>query len=78
MATVEQIIASVLGISAKDIDDETTPDAIEQWDSFNGLLLVAELEKKFGVEFSVEEVASVKTVGDIKKLLQKHGVPDVT
>ena len=76
MATVEQVIGHVFGVSAKDIGDETAPGDIEQWDSFNGLMLVAELEKKFGVEFSVEEIASVKTVGDIKKLLQKHGVPD--
>lgn len=44
------------------------------WDSFNGLLMVSELEEAFGVEFTMAEVTSVKTVRDIKATLAKHGV----
>ncbi|MDP3778974.1 MAG: acyl carrier protein [bacterium] len=74
MRTVEQTISGVLGIDEGAITDSVTPADIKEWDSFNGLLVVTELEKEFKVTFSLEEVISIKTVGDIKKVLKKHGV----
>lgn len=74
MKTVEQVLSGVLGVDSKTITDFTQPNDIESWDSFNGLILVTELEKNFKVKFSLEEVVSVKKVGDIKKVLREHGV----
>ena len=67
-------MGQVLVVSPKIITDATKPEDIESWDSFNGLVLVTELEKNFKVKFSLEEVVSVKKVGDIKKVLKDHGV----
>ena len=72
MQTVEEVIGRVLGIDAGTLDDRTTPADVEEWDSFNALLLVTELEKNFYVKFSLEEVVGVKNIGDIKKILKKH------
>ena len=74
MKTVEEILSKVLSIDSKTISDSTQPEDIESWDSFNGLILVTELEKNFRVKFSLEEVVAVKNVGDIKKVLRRHGV----
>lgn len=74
MQSVEEVIARVLSIDPSTITDRTTPSDVEEWDSFNGLLLVTELEKNFHVTFSLEEVVAVKNVADIKKTLQKHGI----
>lgn len=74
MKTVEEILEKVLKVNAKTISDSTKPEDIESWDSFNGLVLVTELEKNFNVEFSLNEVVSVKKVGDIKNILRGHGL----
>ena len=74
MKTVEEVIAQVLHIDLSGITDASSPNDIEDWDSFNGLLLVAELEKMFNVSFSMDEIVVVKNVGDIKSALKKHGV----
>ncbi|MEK7083162.1 MAG: acyl carrier protein [Patescibacteria group bacterium] len=74
MKTVEELIAHVLHIDASNITDATSPNDIENWDSFNGLVLVTELEKEFNVSFSLDEVVAVKNVRDIKTSLKKHGV----
>ena len=37
-------------------------------------MLLDELESKFNVKFSLEEVTDVKNVADIKQHLQNHGV----
>lgn len=74
MGKLTAILARVLEIPEESITDETGPEKVASWDSFNGLLLVSELEEAFGVEFTMEEVTSVKTVRDIKATLLKHGV----
>ena len=71
---LEKIIAKVLGVDEALIANESGPDSIASWDSFNALLLVAELEKNFNVKFTLEEITSVKTVADIKKVLKSHGI----
>ena len=69
-----EIIARVLSISVSDLNDDSSPENIESWDSFNGLVLVDELENHFKVKFTISEITNVKNVSDIKKFLTSHGV----
>ena len=39
-------IANVMEIHVTDINEESTPETIENWDSFRGLVLFEELEKQ--------------------------------
>jgi len=68
------IISKVFSIQISEINDESSPETIESWDSFNGLILVDELESNFNIKFSVSEIADVKNVKDIKRHLNNHGV----
>ena len=68
------IISKVFSISISEINDESSPETIESWDSFNGLILVDELESNFNIKFSVSEIIDVKNVKDIKIHLNDHGV----
>ena len=61
-------------IKSSELTDESSPEDIENWDSYNGLLLVDELESEFNVKFTVEEVFDVHSIADIKKHLVNHGV----
>ena len=74
MKKLNSILSRVLEINEYSINDETSPENVDKWDSFNGLVLVSELEKEFNVKFTMEEVISVKCVRDIKEALKKHGV----
>ena len=68
------LIARVMGVPVSQINDQSGPETIERWDSFNGLVLVDELESEFKVKFTFDETLDVKTVADIKRHLQNHGV----
>ena len=68
------IISKVFSVSISEINDESSPETIESWDSFNGLILVDELESNFNIKFSVSEIIDVKNVKDIKRHLNNHGV----
>ena len=71
---VNAIIAKVFSISESQINDQSGPENIESWDSFNGLILVDELENHFNIKFSISEITDVKTVADIKRHLKNHNV----
>jgi acyl carrier protein len=64
----------ILGIPVKSINDKTAPENVESWDSFNGLMIATELERVFEATFTIDEVISVKNVGDIKKNLRNHKI----
>ena len=68
------IISKVFSVPVSEINDESSPETIESWDSFNGLILVDELESNFNIKFSVSEIIDVKNVKDIKTHLNNHGV----
>lgn len=74
VSILSAILSRVLEISEESITDQTGPENVSTWDSFNGLLLVSELEEAYGVEFTMKEITGVKTVGDIKAVLAKHGI----
>ncbi len=68
------IIANVMEEQVTDIDDESTPETIENWDSFRGLVLFEELETKFEVKFTLHELLNIKKIKDIKNILSVRGV----
>ena len=71
---VYEIIARVFSIPVSQVTDESGPENIESWDSFNGLVLVDELESHFNIKFTISEITDVKNVSDIKRHLKNHNV----
>ncbi len=69
-----KIIAKVMDISIDEITDNSSPETIPSWDSFNSYILLDELESEFKTEFTIDEVTETKNVSDIKKHLKTHGV----
>ena len=65
--TLFQIVSEVMNISIEKISDSSGPESIPEWDSFNMFVLLAEIEKEFNTNFSLEETLQIKTVGDFRK-----------
>ncbi len=51
------------------VNDETTADDIEDWDSLEHVNLVVATEKKFGVKFNMWEVGRIKNVGEMVDII---------
>ncbi|MCX6210736.1 MAG: acyl carrier protein [Bacteroidetes bacterium] len=62
---VNEIFIDVLENDSIIINDETTANDIEEWDSLNHIMLVVEIEKQFGIRFSANEVQGFKNVGEM-------------
>ncbi len=69
-----QIISKVMKIDIADITDELGPETIENWTSFNGYVLLNELETGFEVKFTINEAMDVKNIADIKRHLRNKEI----
>jgi len=69
-----QIISEVFSVDVSRIDENTSPENLEQWDSFNFYVLLNEIEKEFNIKFDIDETLEIKKIGDFKVLLQKRGI----
>ena len=67
------IVANVMEVQVSQIDEDSGPETIENWDSFRGLILFEELETKFNVKFTLNELLNVKKISDIKNILSVRG-----
>lgn len=68
------MIAKIMDVSESDITDESGPETIANWTSFNSYVLLYQLESEFNVKFTIDEAVDVKIVADIKRHLKNHGV----
>ena len=68
------LLSNVLQLELEEINEDTSPENTESWDSFNALVMVTELEDTFNVSFTMDEVQSVRNVKDIKYALIDHSI----
>ena len=68
---IKNIMAAVFEISVDEINDESSPDNIESWDSLKHMNLIVALEEEFGVQFMDEEIVEVMNYALIKLILSK-------
>jgi len=67
-----EMISNIMSVPIDTLNEQSGPETIKNWDSFNGLVLVDEIENYFNVKFSLEEIIDVKTISDIKRHLKNH------
>lgn len=51
------------------VNDDTTADDIEDWDSLEHINLCVAIEKKFEMKFTMAEVNNFKNVGDMVRII---------
>jgi acyl carrier protein len=66
-------IAELFEESVDNIKPETPRDEIPMWDSLGVLTLMAEVDEKFGLVLSDEDMKTMNKVGDILQVLEKNG-----
>jgi acyl carrier protein len=71
MTTVEAVVSRVFGV---DVDEDSSPETVEGWDSMGHLNLVAALEKSFDVSIDIGDAMEMVSVRRIKEILLDYGV----
>ena len=68
------VISRILGVSVKILNEESSQDTVEYWDSFKHMNLILAIEEEFKLTFSDLEIMSIKRIKDISNLLQEKGI----
>ena len=69
-----EIVARVFNIPVNEINYESNPENIENWDSFTGYVLLDEIEINFDVKFTMDESLEIEKIEDFKNILKKKGI----
>lgn len=69
---VYSVVSRILNVPLRSIDDSSSPDSLKTWDSLHHLQIVLALEEEFGVQFSVDEIGALQSVGTIIAILQER------
>lgn len=57
-----------------DITGATGPETVSSWDSLQHIALIRSLETTFSIRLSMDEIMEIRCVGDIERVLRRHGV----
>jgi acyl carrier protein len=69
VAQVKSVLADVLGVPARELTDDATPDSVAAWDSVMHVSVVMALEAQFDVSFRPEEVPELVSIPAIVTML---------
>jgi acyl carrier protein len=70
--TLKDVMATVLGIAADSITDDTSMDTVEAWDSIKHMNLVLAIEEEFGVSIPDEDAANITSYPLIRLVLNEQ------
>ena len=68
---VKQVMADILDLDPGSIDESTTQDNTETWDSLSQINLLVALEQEFNIAFEPAEVELLLSFQDILEVLEK-------
>jgi len=68
------IISRVFDIPVNEINYESNPENIKNWDSFTGYVLLDEIETNFNISITMEESLKIKKINDFKNILKGKGI----
>jgi acyl carrier protein len=57
--------------SEVNINENTSKENLPEWDSINHLNLVVELEDRFNIQFSPDEIESMKSIVTLQEIIQR-------
>lgn len=63
--SVNEIFADVLDNPSILLNESTTAEDVEEWDSLTHVQLVVAIEKKFGIRFTAKEIQRWANVGEL-------------
>lgn len=68
---VNEICRDVFDDETIQINDATTANDIDEWDSLTHLQLIAEIEAEYGIKFSMGEIQGFANLGELIDCIMK-------
>jgi len=75
MKSFQEISAQHFNLTPEEMADSLTPKDVPEWDSMNYLLFITKLEEVYGVSFTMDEVLTASSLGELRQFLIAKGAP---
>lgn len=69
---LQEIFKEVFDDDEIELFEEMTADDVEDWDSLSHINLIMEIEKTFGIKFTVDEITNTENVGSFISIIEKR------
>ncbi|MGI4878246.1 MAG: acyl carrier protein [Janthinobacterium lividum] len=70
LAKIADVMVDVFDVDDLDVTETTSADDIDEWDSLSHIRFIITLERTFKIKFLNEEIADLKNVGDLARVIQ--------
>ena len=70
---LSEVFRDVFGDDSITVNDATTSDDIDDWDSIEHINLIGAVEDEFGLRFKMREVSGMKNVGEMIDIISERG-----
>lgn len=74
MRSIEEVVSSVFGVERDTVNERSSPESVEGWDSMGHVNLVTALEQNFNVSIDIDDMMAMANVRKIKEILLEYGV----
>ena len=69
-ADLNNVFRDVFDDESITVNDETTSDDVEDWDSLEHINLIAAVEQQFGIKFNMGQIVTMKNVGEMVNIIE--------
>lgn len=70
---LNEVFRDVFDDNSIEVNDATTADDIEDWDSLNHITLIGAIENEFNLTFKMGEISGMKNVGEMVEIIKTRG-----
>lgn len=70
---LNELLKDVFNLRETELTDEARLMSFKEWDSMTHMLFITRLEEAYEINLEGDEIASMETIGDIKKILASKG-----
>ena len=71
---LENLFSNVLVESVDTMSEDTSPRTSKNWDSARHIELVLAIEAAYGIQFTMPEMTSLHSLGDVRRILETKGI----
>ncbi|WP_342757047.1 acyl carrier protein [Kineothrix sedimenti] len=70
--SLNEVFQDVFDDETITVNDSTTSEDIEEWDSLEHINLIAAVEQEFGMKFTMGQVVTMKNVGEMADIIMSY------
>jgi acyl carrier protein len=71
--SLEKIVSEIFIITEASVVDTLALGDISTWDSLAHMMFIVRLEESYQIQFTGDEIADIKYIGDVRSALLAHG-----